>query len=75
MVVQIFEMFSGGYHTKYLELVLAKLVQLRDEGKIVLIILTTSEKHRNSRDFADRLARFSTEICLDIIEPTGSVKT
>jgi glycosyltransferase involved in cell wall biosynthesis len=67
VVVQIFEIFSGGYHTKYLELVLAKLVQLRNEGKIVLIILTTSEKHRNSRDFADRLSRFSTEICLDII--------
>jgi glycosyltransferase involved in cell wall biosynthesis len=67
VIVQVFEMFSGGHHTKYVALLLAKLVQLREEGQLNQIIVTTSEKHYQSRDFADRLRRFVAQVDFDVI--------
>ena len=66
--VQIFELFAGWHHTKYIASLMPTLIQLRREGHVTEIVLTTTASHVASPFFEDLLAEFTTDITLDLIQ-------
>lgn len=68
MIVEIFEPFSGGHHTKYIALLLPTLVSLKERGFIHRLVVTTSTTHRESAAFTDRLAQYADAVDFEFIE-------
>jgi glycosyltransferase involved in cell wall biosynthesis len=68
MIAQVFEPFSGGHHTLYVSVILPALVRLLDEGKLDRVILTTTDRHRDSASFASALAKFESKVVFDVVE-------
>jgi glycosyltransferase involved in cell wall biosynthesis len=67
VIAQVFEPFSGGHHTKYVSFILPALVRLLEAGHLERVILTTTDRHRESRFFADSLARYESKVVFDVV--------
>ncbi len=69
MIVQIFEPFGGGHHTKYIRALLPALIRLREQGYVRKVVVTTSAAHRDSPAFRDQLAHYAADVDFDVSLP------
>lgn len=72
MRVQVFEQFLGGHHTNYLAALLPPLIDLKRRGHLDEVIVSLTQRHRDSTAFAQQLSQFEDDVRFDTVVPDAN---